>query len=62
MKLNKDFTEFIELLNFHKVQYLLIGGWSVALHGQPRYTKDIDFLYLASAESANQLEKVIEAF
>jgi hypothetical protein len=40
--LSKDFKEFIELLNENKVRYLVVGGYAVALHGHPRYTKDID--------------------
>lgn len=43
MELDKDFKEFIELLNEHKVNYLVIGGYAVNYHGYPRYTKDIDF-------------------
>ena len=41
MIFNQDFREFIESLNKHKVRYLLIGGYAVALHGHPRYTKDL---------------------
>ena len=36
--LNPDFKEFIRLLNEHKVRYLVVGGYAVALHGYPRYT------------------------
>lgn len=39
--LNKDFKEFIELLNKNEVRYLVVGGYAVALHGYPRYTKDL---------------------
>ncbi len=42
MKLNPDWREFIELLNVNEVQYLVVGGYAVAFHGYPRYTKDID--------------------
>ena len=42
MVLNKDFREFIQLLNDHDVLYLVVGGYAVAFHGYPRYTKDID--------------------
>jgi len=45
MELDKDFREFIELLNEHKVHYLIIGGYAVNFHGYPRYTKDIVFCY-----------------
>jgi hypothetical protein len=41
--LTKDFKEFIKLLNEKKVEYLLVGGYAVVLHGYPRYTGDIDF-------------------
>jgi hypothetical protein len=41
--INKDFKQFIELLNKNKVKYLVVGGYALAFHGFPRYTKDIDF-------------------
>ena len=37
-----DFSEFLRLLNDHRVEYLLVGGFAVALHGYPRATADID--------------------
>jgi hypothetical protein len=43
MVLDKNFKEFIALLNVHNVKYLVIGGYAVNFHGHPRYTKDIDF-------------------
>lgn len=58
MDLDKDFREFIELLNEHKVKYLIIGGYAVNFHGYPRYTKDIDF-WLWMTES--NIEKLITA-
>ena len=41
--LNPDFKEFAELLNAHRVDYLVVGGYALAAHGHPRYTGDIDF-------------------
>jgi hypothetical protein len=41
--LNRDFKEFVELLNANAVEYLLVGGYALAAHGHPRYTGDIDF-------------------
>jgi hypothetical protein len=38
MVLNKDFKEFIALLNAYKVQYIVVGGYAVAFHGHPRFT------------------------
>lgn len=40
--LNQDFKEFIQLLNDNEVRYLVIGGYALAVHGCPRYTKDLD--------------------
>jgi hypothetical protein len=40
--LSKDFKEFIKLLNENNVKYLVVGGYAVAFHGHPRYTKDLD--------------------
>ena len=40
--LNKDFKEFIKLLNSRSVEYLIVGGYALAAHGHPRYTGDID--------------------
>ena len=62
MKLQKDLREFIELLNSHRVEYLVVGGHAVAFHGYPRYTGDIDFLVRPSEENASRLVAVIERF
>ena len=40
--LNKDFKEFVELLNSTNVEYLVVGGYALAAHGHPRYTGDLD--------------------
>lgn len=40
--LNQNFKEFIELLNSNSVKYMVVGGYALAIHGCPRYTKDID--------------------
>ena len=40
IKLPPDFKEFLSLLNSHKVEYLLIGGYAVSYHGYPRATND----------------------
>lgn len=62
MVLNKDFKEFIELLNERKVKYLVIGGYAVAYHGYPRYTKDIDFWIWLNKENAAKIIGVIKEF
>ncbi|WP_194777560.1 nucleotidyltransferase [Pararhodonellum marinum] len=39
---NDDFKEFIESLNTFEVDYILIGGYAVILHGYNRTTGDLD--------------------
>jgi len=40
--LNPDFTEFVELLRKHQVEYMIVGGYAVAFYGHPRFTGDLD--------------------
>ncbi len=60
--LNKDFKEFIALLNKHDVQYLVVGGFAVAIHGYPRYTKDLDIWVALSMENAVKILSALDDF
>ncbi|WP_199302711.1 hypothetical protein [Oscillatoria sp. FACHB-1406] len=60
--LNPDFKEFIQLLNANQVKYLIIGGYAVAIHGHPRYTKDIDIWVEMSPENADKLITALDQF
>jgi hypothetical protein len=60
--LNQDFKEFIQLLNENQVKYLVIGGYAVAVHGHPRYTKDIDIWIEISEENAQKLVTALTQF
>lgn len=52
--MNRDFREFIQSLNDNQVLYLIVGGYAVALHGHPRYTKDLDvWIAMTPANAAN---------
>jgi predicted nucleotidyltransferase len=59
---NQDFKEFIESLNANRVRYLIIGGYAVALHGHPRYTKDLDIWVERSRENAQALIRALNQF
>ncbi len=39
---NQDFQDFIEALNKAAVEYILVGGYAVILHGYIRSTADMD--------------------
>ena len=60
--LSKDFKEFIELLNENKVRYLVVGGYAVAFHGHPRYTKDLDVWIELSSDNANNILEALKKF
>ncbi len=62
MKTEKDYEEFLALLNKHKVRYCIIGAFALAFHSRPRYTKDIDVLVEASADNAKKILKVLDGF
>ena len=62
MELSQDFKEFIQLLNVHKVEYLIVGGYAVAIHGFPRTTGDIDFWVKPTNENAERIVKALMEF
>jgi len=59
---NQDFKEFIESLNASQVRYLVVGGYAVALHGYPRYTKDLDIWIDRTPGNAARMVKALETF
>lgn len=61
-KLNQDFLEFIKLLEKHRVEYLVVGGYAVGVHGFPRYTGDIDFFIAIHEKNASSMIRVFEEF
>lgn len=60
--LNQDFKAFIQSLNNNGVRYLVIGGYAVALHGYPHYTKDIDIWIEMSPDNAAKMVRAIDQF
>ena len=62
MPLNKDWREFLELLNSNEVEYLVIGAFAVAFHGFPRYTADLDLLIRPTAENADRVLRALSEF
>ena len=62
MKVEKDFEEFIRLLNYHKVKYLVVGAYALIYYTHPRNTGDIDFFIEASADNAKKILRTIVEF
>src|SRR4030088_2807047 len=62
MRLSSDLREFLELLNSRGVDYVIVGAHSLAFHGRPRYTGDLDILVKPSPENAEKLAALITDF
>jgi hypothetical protein len=62
LKAEKDFEEFVELLNKFKVEYLVVGAYALALYSRPRNTGDLDIFINNSRVNAKLLVKVIKEF
>lgn len=62
LALGKDVRDLLVLLNQHEVRYLIVGGFAVAAHGTPRYTKDLAVWVECSSDNARRLVGAIEEF
>src|SRR5262245_54825267 len=57
-----DFKDLIALLNKHEVKYLVVGGYAVARHAQPRATKDLDILIQTTPKNAAAVYAALAEF
>jgi hypothetical protein len=62
MILAKDFEDFVKLLNLHKVEYMVVGGYALAFHGKPRHTGDLDIWINISENNADRMLGVLKDF
>jgi hypothetical protein len=62
MILNPDFKEFVKLLIENKVEYLIVGGYAVGVHGYPRYTGDLDIWINSTTENAKRAQVCVKDF
>ena len=40
--MNHDYRDLLSAFHAHGVRYLIVGGYAVIFHSQPRFTKDLD--------------------
>ncbi|MBI1226204.1 MAG: hypothetical protein GC192_13295 [Bacteroidetes bacterium] len=59
---NLDFQDFIRCFNDGKVEYVLLGGYAVILHGYPRTTGDMDIWVRKTPENYYKIRKAFAAF
>lgn len=56
---NPDFRDFLKALHLYDVDYLLVGGYAVILHGYERVTADMDIWVRCIPEN---YKKIVLAF
>lgn len=57
-----DFSAFLKLLDAHDVEYLLVGGYAVGVHGYPRATADLDIWLARRPENAERVVAALSEF
>jgi Nucleotidyl transferase of unknown function (DUF2204) len=58
----KDFEDFISLCNKYELEYLVIGGFAVSVHGYPRTTKDLDLCINKTEANAKKILAILRDF
>lgn len=62
MALNPDFRDLFAAFNAAQVRYLLVGGYALAFHGRPRFTKDLDVWVEPASRNAKRVYSALEKF
>ncbi len=62
MKLSSDLTELLVALNEAEARYLVIGGYAVSWHAEPRFTKDLDVWVSSSPDNAAKVYSALQKF
>ncbi|MBN1130750.1 MAG: nucleotidyltransferase [Chitinispirillaceae bacterium] len=62
MKTQNHFEELLRLLEENHVEYVIVGGYAVAFHGFPRFTKDIDIFYQNSPDNISRIRRALKSF
>ena len=58
----QDYKDLLSAFNAHGVRYLIVGGYAVIFHAQPRFTRDIDLFIKADLENAKATYEALAAF
>lgn len=62
MKIHPDFDAFITTLNDNRVEFVIVGAYALAFHGQPRATGDIDIWIRPKEQNAENFLKALKDF
>jgi len=62
MPVNPDFRDLFAALNAAGAEYLLVGGYALAVHAAPRFTKDLDVWVNPTPENAARVHEALRRF
>lgn len=60
--MNKDYEEFLRLLNYHRVNYAIVGAYALVSYTEPRFTGDLDIFIESTEENAEKILNVLKDF
>lgn len=60
--MNQDFKDLLEAFINERVRFLIVGGYAVIKHSEPRYTKDLDLWISPDAENSERLFRALTEF
>jgi len=62
MSVNPDFRDLFAALNAAHADFLIVGGYALAVHGAPRFTKDLDVWIRANPDNAQKVWNALDEF
>jgi hypothetical protein len=62
MKISSDYRDLLSIFNAAGARYLIVGGYAVMIHTEPRFTKDLDLRVDRSSANAQALFKALAQF
>jgi hypothetical protein len=62
MEVQKDFRDLLELFKKFKVDYIIVGAYTLGFHGAPRYTGDLDLFVKPDPNNARNIMQALQEF
>ena len=60
--MHQDYKDLLSAFQSHGVKYLVVGGFAVIHHSQPRFTKDMDLFIQADTANAKAIYAALAEF
>jgi Aminoglycoside-2''-adenylyltransferase len=56
---NRDMKELLHAFNAHRIKYLVVGGYAVGVHTEPRATEDLDIFIRADEQNSQAVYRAL---